>query len=302
MDFSFSEEQKMLRDQARNFLKKEWSDHLIKETMNYEEGYSSDFWKKIADLGWVGHIFPEQYGGNSGSVVDLAVLYEEMGWAGFPSPHLSTAVLCGGLILGWGSEDQKKKLLPEIAKGDLIMALAWTEPGPCWDGNAWYPAGITVKAVRDGKDYVIQGEKMFVHDAHHADYLICVARTDTGDKPENGITLFLVDAKSPGIQCLPLRTSAGYEQNKVSFKQVRVSSKDILGIEDEGWGPVTEVMKTGVALLCAKMVGAGQRAGDSRGLCQEPDPVRHAYRGESVYSGTLRLLPQRGGQFPFCRP
>jgi len=199
MDFSLSEEQEMLKTMARDFLEKECPESFVRDMDEDEDGYSPEVWRKIADLGWLGLIYPEKYGGTEGSILDLAVLYEEMGRAIFPSPHLSTVVLCGQTILAVGSEEQKTELIPKIVNGDLILSLALTEPESSWDGTAWDAEGVTVRATPDGDDYIIDGIKLFVHDAHVADYLLCVTRTRDGAAPEDGITLFLVDAGIPGI-------------------------------------------------------------------------------------------------------
>jgi len=251
MDFSFSEEQEMLRTMARDFLEKECTENFVREMEEDEKGYAPELWRQIAELGWLGLVYPEKYGGTEGNFMDLAVLYEEIGRAMFPSPHLSTVVLCGLTILNAGSEEQKADLLPKVVKGDLIMALALTEPESSWDGKAWDPEGVTVTAKQDGDDYIINGTKLFVHDAHIADQILCVARTKDGSKPEDGITLFLVDAKDPGISYTLLATTAGDRQSEVVFNNVKVSKKNIVGEPDGGWAPLAKSMQVGTVMLCA---------------------------------------------------
>ncbi len=259
MDYALSEEQEMLKRVARDFLETECPESFVREMEEDDDGHSPEVWRKIADLGWLGIIYPEQYGGTGGSILDLAVLYEEMGRAMFPSPHLSTVVLCGQTILAAGSEEQKADLLPKIVNGDLILSLALTEPESSWDGKAWDAEGVTVRATPDGNDYVIDGTKLFVHDAHIADYILCVTRTKDGGKLENGITLFLVDAKSPGVSYTLLRTTAEDKQSEVVLNKVKVPKKNIIGELNGGWSPLAKVMQVGAVLLCAEMVGAGQR-------------------------------------------
>ena len=259
MDFGFNEEQVMLKRMARDFLEAEWSETLVRETLRGDEGYSPGLWRKIADLGWLSMVFPEQYGGTGSSFLDLAGLYEEMGRALFPSPHLSTVVLGGLTILDAGSEEQKAEFLPKIAKGELILALALTEPDSSWDGAAWEAKGVTVPATADGDDYVIDGTKLFVHDAHIADCFLCATRTKDSGAPEAGITLFLVDAKSPGISCTVLKTTAGDKQSEVIFNKVKVSKKNMIGALNGGWAPLRKTIQRGAVLLCAEMVGAGEK-------------------------------------------
>ena len=262
MDFSFSEEQEMLKTMARDFLEKECPESFVREMEEDDDGFSPEMWRKIADLGWLGLAYPEKYGGTGGSILDLAVLHDEMGRAMFPSPYLSTVVLGGLTILNAGNEEQKADLLPRIAKGDLILALALTEPQSLWDGKGWDAEGVTVKATADGDDYVINGTKLFVHDAQIADYLLCVTRTKDGGKPEEGVTLFLVDAKSPGISYTLLKTTADDKQSEVVFDKVRVAKKNMVGGLNGGWAPLAKVMQVGAVLLCGIMVGIGEKVLD----------------------------------------
>jgi len=260
MDFSLSEEQEMLRTMARDFLEAECPEGVIRETRRSDTGYSSELWRKVADLGWMGIIFPEKYGGTEQSIVDLAVLYEEMGRGLYSSPHLSTVVLCGNTILAAGSEEQKSDLLPKIVNGEVILALALNEPESSWDNKTLEAEGITVSATPDGDDYVINGTKLFVHDAHVADYILCATRTKNGGAPEEGITLFLVDAKGPGVTCNLLDTVFGdNKQCEVVFDKVKVPKKNIVGELNGGWAPLVRSMQIGAIMLCAQMVGAGQK-------------------------------------------
>ncbi|MBW2062752.1 MAG: acyl-CoA/acyl-ACP dehydrogenase [Deltaproteobacteria bacterium] len=260
MDYLLSEEQEKLKETACQFLEKECPETVIRETREEDQGYSPQLWSKIADLKWLGLVFPEKYEGTDRSLLDLAVLYEEMGRVIFPSPHLSTVVLCGLTILSAGSEEQKAELLPRIAKGDLILALALAEPESSWDGNAWDAQGITVQAAADGDHYVINGTKLFVHDAHVADYVLCAARTKDSGQPEHGITLFLVDTKSPGVECTLLNTTAYDKPGEVVFNQVEVPKENIVGEVNKGWGPLARVLQIGAVMLCAQMVGSSQKA------------------------------------------
>ena len=259
MDFSLNEVQERLKKEARAFLEKECPESLVRAMEEDAKGFSPDLWHKLADRGWLGLPFPKEYGGAGGSFIDLAVLFEEMGRAMLPSPYLSTVILCGMTMLEAGSQKQKSDLLPRIAKGDLVISLALTEPESSWDNRAWKPEGITLRATPRGNDYIINGTKLFVHDAQIADYFLCVTRTSEGKRPGDGITLFLVDANAPGISYEMLDTTAGDKQSEVTFKRVKVSKNNIVGSLNRGWAPLEKVIKKGAVLLCADMVGAGQR-------------------------------------------
>lgn len=261
MEFSLSEEQEMLKTSARGFLEAECPESVVREVDRGYKGYLPALWDKIADLGWLGLIFPEEYDGTGGNFLDLAVLFEEMGRAMLPSLYLSTVVLCGLTILAVGSEEQKRELLPEIVNGDLILSLALTEPESSWDGKAYEPDGVTVSATADEDDFVIDGAKLFVQDAHVADYILCATRTRNGANPEDGITLFLVDARSPGISHTLLNTTANdNKQSEVVFDNVRVPMKNMVGKLHGGWEPLWKTIQVGAVMLCAEMTGAGQRA------------------------------------------
>ncbi|MDP2920154.1 MAG: acyl-CoA dehydrogenase family protein [Dehalococcoidia bacterium] len=261
MDFSLSEEQEMLKTMAKDLLEKECTEAVVRATVRRQEGYSPEVWKKIADLGWQGIAFPEQYGGTGGGLIDLMVLFEEMGRAMYVSPFMSTVVLCGMTILCAGTEAQKKEFLTKIARGELVIALAMTEPEATWDGNAWEPVGITTSARASGDSFIIDGTKVFVHDAHVADYLLVVARTRKATaSPSGGITLFLVDAKSPGIKYTLLKTMSGnHKQSEVVFNKVKVPAESVVGEVGGGWAPLERSIKIGAVMLCAEMVGAGQK-------------------------------------------
>jgi alkylation response protein AidB-like acyl-CoA dehydrogenase len=257
MDFGLSEEQEMLRTSARDFLQKECPKKLVKQLDESDEGYSRELWRKMAELGWMGLPFPEKYGGGGGSFLDLTVLLEAMGYNIVPGPFFSTVVLGGTTILAAGNEGQKKGLLSEIASGKLIFALAMTEPDAKYEA-----ASIKTNAtLRDGK-YVINGTKLFVNDANVANYLLCVAKTKATGKPENGITIFLVDSKAPGIRCTLLKTLARDKQCEVVFDNVAVSKEDILGGLNRGWQIIQDVLQKAIVAKCAEMVGGAQAALD----------------------------------------
>jgi len=167
MDFSLSEEQEILRNTTRSFLTKECPPSFVKETIKDERGYSPEIWRKMAEMGWMGFIFPESYGGMGGSFIDMAVLLEEMGRAALPSPFFSTVIMSGLAVLEGGNDKQKDELLPAIVNGNSIFTLAITERG-----GEYTPDGIGVTAARSGNGYVISGTKLFVSDAGIADHII----------------------------------------------------------------------------------------------------------------------------------
>jgi len=254
MDLSFSEEQEMLWKSARDFLADKCPKTLVREMEGDEKGYVPELWKEMADLGWIGLPFPEQYGGGGFNFLDLVVLLEEMGRACLPGPFISTVVLGGLPIAEWGTEEQKKDILAKVCEGKAILTWALTEP------SARYEAGaVQVKATPEGDDYVISGTKLFVHDANVADYIIVVARTAERANAEEGITLFIVDGKSPGISTVVLRTIAGDKQCEVTLDKVKVPKGNILGQVDQGWGMVKKIMEWAALAKAAEMMGGAQQ-------------------------------------------
>lgn len=255
MDLGLNEQQEMLRRSARDFLQKECPKQLVRQLDASDSGYSPELWRKMAELGWLGLAFPEEYGGNGGSFLDLAVLLEEMGYNILPGPFFSTVVLGGLAILAAGSEQQKKSLLPKIATGELLLTLALTEPSAKYDA-----ASIKTTATAQNDEYVINGTKLFVPDANVAHYILCVARTQPEKNTEDGLTVFLVDSKSPGIKCTLLKTLARDKQCEVVFDNVHVPKENIIGKLNKGWPIVSDIIQKATVAKCAEMVGGAQAA------------------------------------------
>ncbi len=254
MDLALSEEQEMLRSMARDFLTDKCPKTLVREMEADEKGYSPRLWQEMAGLGWMGLVLSEEHGGSGMSLLDLAILIEEMGRACLPGPFFSTVILSALPIMDIGSVEQKEKYLPEIASGKAVFTLALTEPSARFDA-----ASITVKATTDKDDYIIDGTKLFVPDAHVADYILCVARTSEQKNHEDGITIFLVDAKSPGLSSTVLKSIAGDKLCEVVFNQVRVPREGILGELDRGWGEVKKIIERAAVIKCCETVGGIQQ-------------------------------------------
>ena len=232
MNVNFTEEQEMLRASARDFLEKECTEDIVAEVEAGKLGYSPDLWNKITELGWLGLVFPEQYGGSKMNLVDLAVLYEEFGRAKFASPYTSTIVLGGLIILEAGSDSQKSTILPKLIDGEVILAATLGASDPGLEGTELSPDEVTISAKADGEDYLLNGVRLFVHNAGIADYFLVPARTKSGGYPEDGITLFLVDAHSSGVNITRLTTISGDNQCEVIFNNVKVSTDNIIGKPD----------------------------------------------------------------------
>lgn len=255
MDFALSEQQELLKKEARNFFDAEYPKKLVKELEESELGYSPDIWKKMADLGWLGLVIPEDYGGVGGDLLDLAIVFEEVGKTACPAPLFSTLVFGVLPLLEGGSEGQKKELLSKVADGEAILTMAVSEPE-----SDFKPEFISTRAVRDGDGYVINGTKLFVPYAHVADCILVVAATGEVSMDGKGITLFLVKKTTEGIGRVPLITVSADKQFEVTFDNVKVSADDVVGEVDAGWVLVESTLRKATALQCVETVGVMQQA------------------------------------------
>jgi len=255
MNYDLSQEQKIMKDAAHNFLLKECPSTFVRQMAEDEKGYTSGIWRKMAELGWMGLVFPERYGGAEGSFLDLAVLLYEMGYACLPGPFLTTIILGGLTVLEAGNETQKEKILSPIARGEKIVTLAWTEK----NGNYSFK-GITAKAEPQGDHYVLCGTKLFIPYAHVADTFIVVTRTGAvREDGEGGLSLFLIDRDTPGIRIHTLKTLAADKQCEVVFDRVKVSPENLLGRLNEAGPVLKKIMLQAAVGKCAEMSGGGQK-------------------------------------------
>ncbi len=258
MDFGFSQEQELLRQTARSFLDKECPSTFVRQMLDDPVGTTDEFWRKLAELGWLGLIYPERDGGVGLGFVDLTVVLEEMGRVVMPGPYFSSVLLGGLAILTAGSEAQKAEWLPKIASGEARATLALTEEHPRWD-----PAGVQL-AAKPGKGggYVLSGTKLFVPDAHSADLLVVAARTAKPTKadPSHGVSLFLVPRDAKGVSATPLPTMDQTRKlSEVTLSRVGVGPEALLGPAHQGWAPLARVLDKATVALCAEMCGGAQK-------------------------------------------
>lgn len=251
MDTTFTEEQTMLRKSTADFLVEKYPEAKVREIEESDTGHDPEIWRGMAELGWMGLVIPEEYEGMGMTFQDLTIVLEEMGRNIAPGPFFCTVLEGAYPILDAGSEEQKKEFLPKIANGELIFTLALLEADDIHDAS-----GIAVKAAPKGDDFVINGVKLFVEQAINADYMIVVTRTREGASPEDGITLFIVDAKSPGVHCEVIPTIGMEKLCEVSFKDVAVPKKNILGELDKGLPIVDKVMERAAIAKAGESLGA----------------------------------------------
>ena len=256
MDLTLNEIQTMLQTSAREFMEDQLPKTRVLEIDDSESGFDSDLWERMAELGWPSLAIPEEYGGLGQGWVDLGVVSEVMGYYACPSPLLSSAVLSAQAILAAGSEEQKQAMLPGIAAGQQIYALAYTEPD-----YSWSPGAVQLRAAAtNGGGYALNGTKLFIPDANIADRILVAART--ADGAEDGLGLFAVDRAAPGVSVRVMDGWIGPKACEVSFDNVSVGADDVLGDPSGAWGAVEAAMDRATAVLCAFMAGGTQRVYD----------------------------------------
>jgi len=252
MDLSLNDTQRLIQDSARDFVRGSCERDILLKLDRDPAQFVLKIWPQMVDMVWTGIAIPEQYGGSGNSMTDVAVLFEELGTGPVPGPLFSSAVLCARILLEVGSESAKKAWLPKIASGERVFALALTE-----GQNDWLPGGIRLKAKKDGKDFLLSGTKVFVHDAQYASDLLVVA----GIEGAKGLSLFRVDAKAPGVA---VRVLDGFMSGtcEVSFDKARVSGGDLIGTAGAAWDALERGILAATPVLCAYKVGGCKKVFD----------------------------------------
>ena len=260
MDFRLSDGQQLLVTTARDFLRRQCPPNAMAESISSERGFSAGLWKEISILGWPGLLIPAEYGGSGGTMVDVSLLIEEMGRACFPGPYVQSAVVATSLLVAGAGPAQRERLLPALARGDRLCALALTEASASFAREA-----VALEMETGG---TLSGRKLFVNDAHVADDLIVVTRSGTGGN------LLLLDTRRPGVTVHPMEAMAGGKPCEVSFAGVEVRADDLLGEAGRGWDLLAPALRAGALARAAEMVGCAQRILE---LCVEHAKARKQF-------------------------
>jgi pimeloyl-CoA dehydrogenase small subunit len=250
MDFSLTEEQQLLKDSVDRFVREHYEFETRRQLAGSSEGYSEDNWKQMAELGWLGVAFPEEYGGIGGGATEIMVIMEGFGRGLVLEPYFATVVLGGNLILHGGSESQKEELLPKLAEGGLKLAFAFAERQARFD-----LFDIETKAEKSGDGFTINGAKGVVFGAAAADKIIVAARTSGNSRDTDGITLFLVESNAAGITRRDYTTNDALRASEIAFDGVQVGADAVLGTVGGGYATIEHVAEFAVAALCAEAVG-----------------------------------------------
>ena len=248
MDFSLTDEQRLLRETVDRFVAEKCSFEQQREMASTPQGFSRDIWGQFAELGWLAVALPEEFEGFGGSQLDIAVLMEGFGHGLVLTPYLSTVVLGGGLLTAGGSQAQKAEWLPAIAEGRMLVAVAHTEPRSRYD-----LCHVESTARKDGSGYVLDGHKSVVFHGGTADKLLVSARTAGNVGDRDGITVFAID---PGRAVLrPYPTIDGGRAAELTLEGVSVESGDVVGEVDGGLELIEYVVDRGITAVCAEAVG-----------------------------------------------
>ena len=250
MNFSLSEEQRLLEDSAERFVRENCSLDRRRALVAGEPGYSERSWRQMADLGWLGVGVPEAFGGTGGGPVETMVLMEAFGAGLLVEPYFPSVVLGTGLVTEAGTEAQKEAILPAAVAGELKLAFAWVEARSGFD-----LFDVRTTAARRDGGWVVDGAKGVVLGAAAADRLIVSARTSGGPRDRNGIGLFLVDREADGVTLRDYPTVDGLRAAEVAFENVAVGDDAVLGDPRDALAAIEAVAERAIAALCAEAMG-----------------------------------------------
>ncbi len=250
MDFSFTDEQNLLKDSVERFVQNDYGFEDRQKIVRTEQGYSADNWNTFAELGWLGVPFSEEDGGFGGQAVDMMLIMEQFGRGLIVEPYLATVILAGGALKIAGTAEQKAAYLPGIVDGSKQGALAYAEPQ-----GRFNLADITTSASKDGDGYVLNGYKAVVLNGPAADFLVVSARTSGDQRDTDGVSLFIVDTAADGVSRRDYPTVDAFRASEVTLENVRVSADALLGGEGQGLAVLEQVIDEGIMAVGSEAVG-----------------------------------------------
>ena len=251
MDFTFNEEQTLIQDQVDQFIQKEYDWETRQSLSNSELGFGDNNWQKFAELGWLGISTSEDNGGFGGSAIESMLIMEAFGKGLVVEPFLETIIMSGGLIDEHGSDQQKSSILEPAIAGQLHLALAYAEPQ-----SRFNLSDVVTEAKSDGDNFILNGYKSVVMNGPSANKIIISARTSGSQLEENGITLFIIDGDSQGLNKTNYKTVDGRRASDLTIENVSVSKDDIVGQIDEGFDILDSSIDRAILAISAEAVGA----------------------------------------------
>jgi len=252
MDLEFNEEQQALREMVRGVVNEHAPLEVVRKLEDDPKGFPPALWKQLAEVGVLGVLIPEEYGGVGQTLLEAAIVYEELGRGLAPSPHLPSSVVGGGILLEAGSGEQKRCWLPKLCDGSALLTPAWLEPE-----RGFGPVGVQLRAQRDGRGYRLSGVKWHVPFASAATRMIVLARSGSG---ERDIDLLLVDPNAEGVKLTQQLTIGSDAQYQAEFTNLRVPESARIGAAGSGWATFERVMHDAIVLVAAQAMGGAERA------------------------------------------
>ena len=258
MDFSFTEEQTLLRNMVQSFVQDNYDFDTRMKIIRSEEGMSREIWQQFAELGLLAAPFSEELGGLYGGPIETMVIMEELARGLVVEPYMPTVVLCGGILNRHASKEQQETHLPSLIAGESIWALAYSEPQ-----GRFNLADIVTSAKADGAGFVLNGTKAVVQGGPWADKLIVSARVSGGQRDQDGVSLFIVDKSAAGVSTQDYPTVDGGRACEVTLENVAVGADALIGEAGKGLAILDEAIDYGIGALSAEAVGHMKQLNDA---------------------------------------
>lgn len=302
MDFDLGEGSEAFRTEVRRFLDEVLTDELRDELERTGASHHPDFHAALVERGWVAPGWPEELGGRGWDPLEVLALAEELQQAGAPTYGVGTTLMVANILRHVGTDEQRRTIVPQALRGEIVIVLGYTEPGSGSD-----VAAASTRAVRDGDGWVVNGQKMFTTNADRGDYVFMLTRTNPDVPKHQGLTTFLVPLRQEGVEVRPVRTLSGERTNVTFYSDVHVDDSMRVGGVDEGW----QVMTVGLVveragahggvsrrLLAAVERWAVQPGADGRAPCERPE-VRTRL-GRAAAENEVSLLLSRKSAWTFA--
>ena len=250
MDFSFTEEQTLLRNTVQSLLADKYDFDTRRKVTKTADGWRPEIWAQFAELGLLAAPFSEELGGLGGGAIENMIIMEEFGRHLVVEPYVETVVIAGGFLREGGTAAQQEALIPGIVGGETVWAFAYAEPQ-----GRYNLADLTTTAKKDGSGYTINGYKAVVLGAPWAQKLIVTARTSGGQRDRDGVSVFIVDKSAAGVSTRDYPTVDGRRASEITFENVKVGADALIGAEGKGLPLVEKIADEAIAALSAEAIG-----------------------------------------------